>query len=199
MNWDCVPKIDFMFEDHQQIPETLLGLEIGQTWRMRAGDLVTIKSYCKSDGRFGLVFADDSSVPFRSSVDGCGLSKLTTCRDFDLVERVTRVYIAGPMSGMIDLNFPAFHAAAAEYRKRGAFVINPAEMNGGDAEIYHTEKMTAEQYHAHWVKCTKKDINALLTCDAIVMLDGWQKSRGAKLEHHIARNLGLTITYPTGE
>jgi len=195
MNWDCVPKIDFMFEDHQQIPETLLGLEIGQTWRMRAGDLVTIKSYCKSDGRFGLVFADDSSVPFRSSVDGCGRSKLTTCRDFDLVERVTRVYIAGPMSGHEDLNFPAFHAAAAEYRTRGAFVINPAEINSAEVQTAMSGTLTAEQYHAHWARCMKKGINALMTCDGIVMLPGWQKSRGAKLERHIARNLGLTITY----
>ena len=45
----------------------------------------------------------------------------------------------------------------------------------------------------------KNDINQLMTCDSLVLLDGWQKSRGAKLEHHIARNLGLTITYPFNE
>lgn len=190
------PKINFMATE-PEAPHTVgpLGLEVGQTWRMHSGDLVTITRYSASEDRFYLGFAETEGVPFRASVDPEGRTKLQLCRDYDLKERVPRLYIAGPMTGHPDLNFPAFHAAAAEYRKKGAFVINPAEMNGGDAEIAATAKLTAEQYHAHWVRCMKKDINALMTCDGIVMLPGWQKSRGAKLEHHIARNLGLTITY----
>jgi hypothetical protein len=190
------PKINFMAAE-PEAPHTVgpLGLEVGQTWRMHSGDVVTITHYKNGDGRFYLAFANNGGLPFRASVDEYGRTKLTSCRDFDLAERLQRLYIAGPMTGHPDLNFPAFHAAAVEYRRRGAFVINPAEMNGGDAEIAATAKLTAEQYHAHWVKCMKKDINALMTCDGIVMLSGWQKSRGAKLEHHIARNLGLTITY----
>jgi hypothetical protein len=191
-----VAKINFMAVE-TEIPHTVgpLGLEVGQTWRMYSGDLVTISRYSKSENRFYLVFAETEGVPFRASVDPDGRTKLTSCRDYDLKERVQRLYIAGPMTGHEDLNFPAFNSAAAEYRRRGAFVINPAEMNGGNAEIALTAKLTADEYHAHWVRCMKKDINALMTCDGMVMLPGWQKSRGAKLEHHIARNLGLTITY----
>lgn len=106
-----------------------------------------------------------------------------------------RIYIAGPMTGHTDLNFPAFHAASTYYSRRGAVVINPAEINADEVSAYHVERLTAEQHYAIWVKCMKNDINALMTCDTIVMLPGWQKSRGAKLEHHIARNLGLTISY----
>ena len=40
-----------------------------------------------------------------------------------------RVYIAGPMSGIENSNFPAFHAAAAELRALGHEVVNPAELN----------------------------------------------------------------------
>lgn len=190
------PKINFMVAETEALHTVgPLGLEVGQTWRMYSGDVVTINRYSKSENRFYLGFAETEGIPFRASVDPCGRTKLQSCRDFDLKERLQRLYIAGPMTGHADLNFPAFHAAAAEYRKKGAFVINPAEMNGGDAEIATSAKMTAEQYHAHWVRCMKKDINALMTCDGVVMLPGWQKSRGAKLEHHIARNLGLTITY----
>lgn len=193
MDWN-VPKIDFEFKDYLQIPASPLGLEIGQTWKTKEGRVVNVIGITKNFGRFQVETVDGCTATW--TVDGYGNTKMSM-RNYDLVERMTRVYIAGPMSGLPDLNFPAFHAAAAEYRKRGAFVINPAEMNGDiHAEIAKSAKMTAEQYHAHWVKCMKKDINALLTCDAIVMLDGWQKSRGAKLEHHIARNLGLTITYP---
>ena len=40
-----------------------------------------------------------------------------------------RVYISGPMSGLPELNFPAFHAAAASLRAKGLDVVNPAEIN----------------------------------------------------------------------
>ena len=39
------------------------------------------------------------------------------------------IYIAGPMTGRPDLNFPAFHAAATTLRDAGFDVVNPAEIN----------------------------------------------------------------------
>lgn len=38
-----------------------------------------------------------------------------------------RIYIAGPMTGLPDNNYPAFHEAAARLRKRCWHVENPAE------------------------------------------------------------------------
>lgn len=170
-----------------------LGLEVGQTWRTRHGDVVTIISK-RGDGNFAL--QRETGFENRYLVKPNGVSIYHGSALHDLVEQVQRVYIAGPMTGYPDLNFPAFHAAAAEYRKRGCFVINPAEMNGGDCEPELYAKMTTEQKDAHWVKCMTKDINALLTCEMVVMLDGWTKSKGATLEHHIARSLGMIISYP---
>ena len=103
------------------------------------------------------------------------------------------IYIAGPMSGRPNLNFPAFHAKAAELRAAGYVVINPAEINGGDAEIALAKSMTPEEYLAHWRRCMRKDIAALCECDGIAMLDGWTQSRGALLEHHVAKSLGLIV------
>jgi hypothetical protein len=40
---------------------------------------------------------------------------------------MTRAYIAGPMTGLPEFNFPAFHAAAASLRARGFEVENPAQ------------------------------------------------------------------------
>ena len=37
------------------------------------------------------------------------------------------VYLSGPMTGLPDLNFPAFHAAADKLRSQGVQVVNPAE------------------------------------------------------------------------
>lgn len=39
------------------------------------------------------------------------------------------------------------------------------------------------------------DIKALITCNYIYMLRGWWRSRGARLEYHIAKMLGLEIIF----
>lgn len=88
-----------------------------------------------------------------------------------------RWYIAGPMTGYPQWNYPAFHAAAAMLRAEGLEVVNPAEL------IPDTTVARAE--------CLKVDIAALIQCQGIALLPGWQDSRGARLESHIAEELGL--------
>lgn len=90
-----------------------------------------------------------------------------------------RIYIAGPMTGMYNLNFANFRAAAAQLRDQGHDVINPAELNPDPGTTWHD--------------CMRRDIAALVTCSAIHLLSGWQCSKGATLEHHIAERLGLEI------
>lgn len=92
---------------------------------------------------------------------------------------MNRLYIAGPMTGITDLNFPAFHAAAALLRARGYEVVNPAEINVDPK--------------AGWDACIRKDIKELVDCDGVVMLPNWMESRGATLEHHIASSLGMRV------
>lgn len=104
-----------------------------------------------------------------------------------------RIYIAGPMSNIPGLNFPAFHALAAELRAAGHDVVNPAEINVDADKLVASGNVTGEQISAHWQLCMRADITQLVTCDAIIMLPGWLKSRGASLEHHIARILGLLV------
>lgn len=90
-----------------------------------------------------------------------------------------RVYVAGPMTGLPQLNFPAFNDAAARLRAAGYFVVNPAEINADPT--------------AAWEACMRADIRALVTCDVIALLPGWANSRGATLERHIAHCLGMQI------
>ena len=96
-----------------------------------------------------------------------------------------RIYIAGPMSNLPDLNFPAFHAEAAKLRAAGHDVVNPAEIN--------------PDHSMSWHECMRRDIAQLVTCDAIRLLPGWDRSKGAQLEEHIAARLGLTIFNPLME
>lgn len=90
-----------------------------------------------------------------------------------------RIYISGPMTGMPNLNFPAFHAEAARMKGLGYEVVNPAELNT-DPEM-------------EWNECMRHDLAALLTCDALALIDGWQKSAGAHLEMHVAHRVGMEI------
>lgn len=104
-----------------------------------------------------------------------------------------KLYLAGPMTGIKDLNLPLFFAEAARLRALGHEVVNPAEINGGEAEIAATVRMTPEQYQQHWYACMKRDIAALVTCDGIAMLDGWWLSKGARIEFGLAEKLGLSV------
>jgi hypothetical protein len=92
-------------------------------------------------------------------------------------DNMIRVYLAGPMTGLPEFNFPAFNRAAASLRASGYFVINPVEIDSDTT--------------GKWEDYMRKDIPQLLTCDQIALLPGWENSRGAKLEKHIADQLGM--------
>ena len=91
-----------------------------------------------------------------------------------------RCYIAGPMTGYPDYNYPAFHTAAAEMRALGWEVINPAENHGGRTDL------PREEYF-------RLDIPQLISCDLVLFLSGWQKSKGAKLEYKVAKACGIRL------
>jgi len=90
-----------------------------------------------------------------------------------------KLYIAGPMTGLPDFNFPAFHAVAATLRAAGHDAVNPAEINPDTA--------------ADWCDCMFEDLKQLSGCDGIVMLPGWDKSPGAQIERLWAGRTGKKI------
>lgn len=90
--------------------------------------------------------------------------------------------MSGPMSGLPEFNYPAFVEATRELRRRGHFVISPAECTE------HLDSATAE-----WADYLRADIPELVQCDTIVLLHGWHRSKGARLEHHIALELGMAV------
>lgn len=98
-----------------------------------------------------------------------------------------RVYIAGPMTGLPDWNFPAFHEAAARWRMMGWNVVNPAESFDGDQ---------TRPYRSY----VEEDLYNLRHCNAIAMLPGWDGpgARGSVWEHEVAKMLGHTVYYDDG-
>jgi hypothetical protein len=90
-----------------------------------------------------------------------------------------RVYLSGPMSGIADNNFPAFHEWAARLRSEGLDVVSPAEI----------------QEAGTWELCLRADLRELCTCDAIALMPGWESSKGANLELHVAHRLGMEVMH----
>jgi hypothetical protein len=89
------------------------------------------------------------------------------------------IYISGPMTGIENYNFPAFNLAADMLRRNGFNVLNPADFG---ANPKHT-----------WADCLKRDLLAMFNADVVVTLPGAEKSKGAGLETHVARELGIPV------
>jgi len=97
-----------------------------------------------------------------------------------------RVYIAGRMTGLPDLGFAAFDAAAALLRSKGYEVVNPAERDRARG-IGPSTPISQELYR----QLLAADVSVLLECEGICLLPGWEESRGARLEKHVAEVLGF--------
>lgn len=96
--------------------------------------------------------------------------------------------MAGPMTGIPSNNVPAFDAAADRLRALGHDVVNPADLN---REMGHDPR---EQTPPHmYGEFMRADLKALLGVEAVVVLPGWGRSRGARLETDVARAIGIPI------
>jgi hypothetical protein len=92
---------------------------------------------------------------------------------------LVRIYIAGPMSGLPEYNYPAFNAEASKLREKGFHVENPAE----GPEL------------PSWAAYMRRALRQMLTCEAICLLPGWTESKGATVEWLLACVLGMSIIY----
>lgn len=90
-----------------------------------------------------------------------------------------KIHISGPMTGLPDLNFPAFHAEPMRLRSLGYSVANPAELNPNP--------------NTGWHECMRNDLRVLLDCDILALLDGWQMSTDVHMGIHVAHRVGMEI------
>jgi len=91
------------------------------------------------------------------------------------------IYIAGPMSGITNLNWEAFDTKELQLTNEGWTCINPARLDR-EAGIDPARVMGDYDYTA----CALRDVEALLKCDAIYLMNNWQHSRGASWERALA-------------
>jgi nucleoside 2-deoxyribosyltransferase len=112
---------------------------------------------------------------------------------------MTKAYLAGPMRSKPNFNFNAFEETAKTLREGGIDIVSPHEIdiaeglvkveryeNGVFKSVKLTKKFTIEG-------ALKRDFAAILKCDAVIMLPGWEGSSGANAERSLANQIGLPV------
>jgi Domain of unknown function (DUF4406) len=109
-----------------------------------------------------------------------------------------KLYLAGPMRGYDDNNFPAFHKYATVLRAMGHTVFSPAEKDeekfGGAAfqgkVAIQATKAAAVGFDLR--KALQMDLDYICSeADGVALLKGWECSKGACAESATANALGL--------
>jgi hypothetical protein len=80
------------------------------------------------------------------------------------------------MTGLPEFNYPEFRRCAADLRAAGYAVESPAENDNPSGE---------------WADWMRLGIAQVLRVEGIALLPGWEESKGATLELHVAKQLGL--------
>lgn len=104
-----------------------------------------------------------------------------------------KIYIAGPMSGVENFNFPLFFETENKLKELGYEVINPAHNDGESLEEALANAGSPEKPRNSWGYYMRRDLAHVLAVDAICVLPDWRQSKGANLEVHVAQELGLPI------
>lgn len=91
-----------------------------------------------------------------------------------------RIYLSCPITGQEPAAKARLEAAAALFANEYN-VVNPMELNHDGAKA--------------WADYMRTDIKALVDCDRIYMMNGWQRSRGCCLEYSIAKELGIPMIF----
>lgn len=104
-----------------------------------------------------------------------------------------KLYIAGPMTGMKDWNFPLFFETETKLKALGHDVINPAAFDGKTLKEALENTGSADSPAYPWSFYIRRDLPWLFTVDAVVVLPGWQKSKGATIETQVAQALGAPL------
>lgn len=95
-----------------------------------------------------------------------------------------KIYISIPISGL-DVQKQANYAAriANELISKGHEVENPFSVPAAPSHL-----IDEKEIYAYYMG---EDIKLLLTCDAIFLCDGWEKSRGCNIERKVAFQMGM--------
>ena len=89
------------------------------------------------------------------------------------------LYVSGPMTGLPEFNYPAFHEAKKSLRSAGHTVISPADLPIRD--------------DWEWIDYILADIDSVFAVDGVATLDSYEQSKGAQIECRIAERRGIPV------
>lgn len=92
-----------------------------------------------------------------------------------------KIYISGPITGQPNRNAEAFSSAKMRLKALGHSSINPLDLD------------YIEDFGDDWYLNLRRDLKYLVSCDALLLLPGWEESRGAKLEIIVALQLDMPL------
>ncbi len=101
-----------------------------------------------------------------------------------------KIYIAGPMRGIENWNFPMFDYAEEIWRDAGHQPFSPAQI---DRVLKYSPTTDSGCNDDHLRHVIQMDIACVMAADAIALLPGWEASRGVAVELALAQFLGLPI------
>lgn len=110
-----------------------------------------------------------------------------------------KIYLAGPMRGYPNFNFPAFDYAAEKLRAEGHEVFSPAERDRKAYGVEIENNPTGDESKVVNPACTIEDCMAAdcewicRNADTIAVLPGWEKSSGAGAETSLGKALGTSL------
>lgn len=105
-----------------------------------------------------------------------------------------RIYISGPITGVVKPQV-VFGRAAENLVRAGYEVLNPFEIEP-ICDCPPGAELTNES--AHYSCYMRGDIAGMLHCDGVAMLDGWERSKGALLEHFVALSVCMKVMSLSG-
>ena len=119
-----------------------------------------------------------------------------------LLSLVKRIYIAGPMTGYPEFNFPAFFRAQEKLEADGWQVFNPAQKDQEDGVVEGAGWTTGDDQAlvaSGWSfrDAFLWDCEKVITSDAIYLLAGFERSSGARAELAVAE--AIKARYPEYE
>jgi hypothetical protein len=107
-----------------------------------------------------------------------------------------RAYLAGPMRGIPEFNFPAFLKAAEDLKAEGIEVFNPAQhdINNGFDYKGLTGNEDLSELGFDLRKALGADVDFIAHESAgVIVLPGWENSSGARAEVALAKALSLPV------
>jgi nucleoside 2-deoxyribosyltransferase len=98
-----------------------------------------------------------------------------------------RTYLSGPVSlggtltiAEITRNIRRFRVIREALEAAGVEVVDPTQLSPAEP-------------NPTWLDWMRADLKALLDCDRVLMLPGWEDSRGACVERRLAEDLGIVV------